>query len=117
MNPIDGGATRAVEQALRGLALRGEVRAHNVANLNTPGFRARDVDFQAALRTAVATGTTDRMAAPQVVAGNGLPDASGNTVDLETEMVGMMKDQLLRDAMVNAFNFKAAITRAAITAR
>ena len=114
MNPIDGGATRAVEHALRGLALRGEVRANNVANLNTPGFRARDVDFQTALRTAVNSGTTDRVAAPEVVAGNGFPDANGNTVDLETEMVGMMKDQLLRDAMVNAFNFKATITRAAI---
>ena len=117
MNPIDDATTRTVEYALRGLALRGEVRANNVANLNTPQFRAGDVDFQSALRTAVVKGTTDRIAAPEVHAGNGLPDPSGNTVDLETEMVGMIKDNLLRDAMVNAFNFKAGVLRGAITGR
>jgi hypothetical protein len=36
-------------------------------------------------------------------------------VDLEGEMVGMMQDNLMRDAMVNAFNFKTGVLRTAIT--
>jgi flagellar basal-body rod protein FlgB len=115
MLPISDNTMRAVEYALDGLKLRADTRANNVANVNTPNFEAKDVDFESALRSALLnTGRADGAGAPAVVNGNGLPNAQGNTVDLETEVVGLMKDNLMRDAMVNAYNFKIATLRTAI---
>lgn len=107
----------AAEYAIRALTQRAEVRAHNVANVNTPGFRARRVDFESALGRALATGRPELAGAPAVLADSNLPNGSANTVSLEGELTGMMKDNLLRDAMVNAFTFKANLLRSAIGGR
>lgn len=107
----------AIEYALRGLATRADVRANNVANVNTPGFRAGRVDFESTLRAALTAGPPDRAAAPAIRPDPTLPNPNGSTVDLENELVGMMKDNLLRDAMVNSYNAKVARLRAAIEGR
>jgi flagellar basal-body rod protein FlgB len=107
--------TGAVEYALRALALRTEVRADNVANANTPRFRGSRVDFEAQLRAALADGRAP--GAPAVWPDASLPNAAGTTVSLEEEMVGMLKDNLLREAMVNAFNHKTAMARTALGSR
>jgi flagellar basal-body rod protein FlgB len=107
--------TAAVEYALRGLQQRADVRAHNMANVNTPNFRGSRVDFENSLRSALSQRDPGPIAAPAVLPTASLPNAAGTTVDLETEMVGMMQDNLLRDAMVNAFNFKTGVLRTAIT--
>ena len=113
MLPISDSTMRAVEYALDGLKLRADTRAHNVSNVNTPNFEAKRVDFESSLQAAMATRSA-QPPAPQVLPGEGLPNAQGNTVDLEEELVGLMKDNLLRDAMVNAYNFKVAVMRTAI---
>lgn len=106
-----------VEYALRGLAQRADVRAHNVSNLNTPGFRAQRVDFESRLHAALSRGAPERAAAPAVRADPSLPNPNGSTVDLENEMVGMIKDNLMRDALVSSYNSKVAMLRAAIGGR
>ena len=115
MGPVGDSTLTAVEYALRALAQRAEVNAHNVANLNTPGFRATKVEFEAALADAITSGTPAD--APQTTDAGGTPDGTGNTVDLETEMVSMMKDNLLQNAMVQAHNFKTTVLRSAIQGR
>lgn len=99
-------------RAMDGLHQRGDVRAHNIANADTPNFRARHVEFEQALRDAVERGdpsgaTVRAVASPTVV------DGQGNSVDLETEMIGAMEDQLLRSSVTAGFNFKAAQLRVA----
>jgi len=115
MGPVGDATMGAVEYTLSALAQRAEVNAHNVANLNTPGYRASAVKFEAALADALRTGETPD--APATTDGGGTPDGTGNTVDLETEMTGMMKDNLLQNAMVQAHNFKTTVLRSAIQGR
>ncbi len=55
--------------------------------------------------------------APSLLPDPNLPGPNGNTVSPEGEMVGQMKDNLMRSAMVNAFNFKANLLRTAIGRR
>jgi flagellar basal-body rod protein FlgB len=115
--PISDTTTVAVEYALRGLELRADVRAHNVANQNTPGFRAGRVDFESVLRSALQggrPGPATEVAEPAVQPGMSLPQPYQNTVNLEDELVGMIKDNLARDAIVNAYNAKVGLFRAAI---
>jgi flagellar basal-body rod protein FlgB len=102
--------------ALDGLAMRGEVRANNVANAETPGFRARHVEFESALRDAIQRGAP-RTASFDTTASPTIIGANGNSVDLETELIGSMKDGLQRDAVVNGFNFKTAQLRVALGGR
>lgn len=110
------------EYALRGLGQRADVRAHNLANANTPGFRASRIDFETSLRSALGrrdanAGDVRRAGAPIVAVDPNLPGPNNNTVSPEGEMVGQMKDNLLRSAMVQSFNFKATAFRTAIGRR
>ena len=117
MDGITNATMATAEYALRDLSQRADVRAHNLSNVNTPGFRATRVDFESSLRAALGRGDVTSVAAPQVSADPNLPGPNGNTVSMEGEMVGQMKDNLLRSAMVQAFNFKATALRTAIGRR
>jgi flagellar basal-body rod protein FlgB len=108
--------TQTVLGALQGLGLRGELRANNVANAETPGFRARTVDFESTLREAVRRGDPGSARAEATVSPT-IVDARGNSVELATELIEGMKDGLKRDAMVAGFNFKSAQFRVAIGGR
>lgn len=104
--------------AMRGLATRQDVRADNLANANTPEFRAGAVDFESRLRDALRDGRIDRRETGGAMSvSHTLPGPHQNLVDVEGEMVGMMRDQLLRNAMVNSYNFKVTSLRTAIGAR
>jgi flagellar basal-body rod protein FlgB len=108
--------THAVLSAVDGLARRSEVRAHNVANAETPGFRASHVDFESTLAEALRRGTP-RGVRPTTVASPTVIDGRGNSVDMETELVGELKDGLHREAMTAAFNFKVGNMRVAMGGR
>ncbi|MFA9446410.1 flagellar basal body rod protein FlgB [Egicoccus sp. AB-alg6-2] len=109
--------TTAALRALDGLALRGTVRANNIANSETPNFRAGTVDFETSLRDALRRRDPASAGAPQVTASPSIVDARGNSVDMETELIGSMKDGLHRDAMITAFNYKTGQLRVAMGGR
>ena len=73
----------AMNSALDGLSMRQRVIADNVANLQTPGYQAKRVSFEAALADAVRTGSG---AARASVARSLEPTREdGNNVNLDTE--------------------------------
>jgi len=78
-----------VARALTVHARRHGVLAENVANLETPGFHARDTDFRRALEAAFSTARAGE-AAPDVETvredTSVPPRADGNTVDLDLQM-------------------------------
>ena len=53
---ISDAVSRVLDSALDGLSMRQNVIADNIANVDTPGFRATSVDFENSLRSAIATG-------------------------------------------------------------
>lgn len=116
MPDISDVSMRVVEVALDGLERRSDVRAQNMANVNTPGYAARTVDFESALADAVRRGDVDaRTSSSALEPVMSIQNGQGNTVDLEGEMTGMLKDNLTRSTLVNHFNVKIAMLRAAIT--
>lgn len=114
MLPINDNAMEVIEYALDALTLRSEVVANNVANSEVPGFRASRVSFENELRRAIDGAGPERMGQPSIDRAPGSPDATGNTVNLESEVVEMIRTNLLQQAMVEAFNFKAGLLRSAI---
>jgi flagellar basal-body rod protein FlgB len=83
----------ALSSALDGLALRQRTIADNIANVNTPGYHAKRVVFEAALAQSVATGNghviaeTRRSLEPTLI--------NGNNVNLDTETLSNI-DTVLR---------------------
>lgn len=98
------------EDALRLRSQRSEVLANNLANADTPGYKARDIDFEAALQQA--QGQQDGMAmaasdpghmsggggeggSPELMYRNPIqPSIDGNTVDSQTEMSKYMRNSM-----------------------
>ncbi len=119
MNGISDTTMQAVEYALQGVARRAEVHGQNISNVNTPGYRSTKVAFETHLAEAIDRGTNGMAAlrGPAVEAVGGLPDQNGNDVNLESEMVGLLKNNLTQDAMVQAWNFKMNVLRSAIGGR
>lgn len=76
---------------------RHEVLAGNLANVNTPHYRARRLDFETAFRAALRRG--DRAAldveAKVIEDEAARVSADGNSVHLEQEMGRLQKNQLL----------------------
>ena len=102
-----------VHTALRGLTQRQKVIADNIANVETPGFVARKVSFEASLRAAVRGG------APTAANVAVLPSASeanvnGNNVHLDDETLALVDTGLQYQLMVEAMNAKFGLLRTAI---
>jgi flagellar basal-body rod protein FlgB len=94
MNWIDTPMLRLSAQMMNVAAFRGGVIANNIANVDTPGFHAQDVDFARELQRTQNADTTDKQE-PQVFAVEGLmqrPD--GNNVNVEREGMKLSETQL-----------------------
>jgi flagellar basal-body rod protein FlgB len=67
---------------------RQDILAANIANVDTPGFRAHDLDFKKALGEAFTAALEQREAptAAPIEDGTAPAKADGNTVDLDLEM-------------------------------
>jgi flagellar basal-body rod protein FlgB len=109
--------TRAIEWAMDGLEKRTSVIANNIANSEVPNFRASKVSFESQLRTALDTGRTDRQVNASIESIGNAPNPNGNDVVIEDELVSMIETNLRKNAMVQAFNYKAGLLRAAIGGR
>lgn len=114
MESLSDATMHAVEYALDALSKRSDVIANNIANAEVPGFRGSRVEFEDALAQAIDRNRLQALRGAEVHDSGNAPDAHGNTVDLEDEVVDMMRTRLLQDSMIEAFNFKAGVMRTAI---
>lgn len=99
--------------------LRQRVHAGNLANQNTPGYKARAVEFDAAFREALDHGGTDAALRvdPQVVTPLDTPaQADGNDVSLDDEVAAMAKNQELYNAYVQMARGQLRLLNTAISA-
>ncbi len=112
---------------LNGLSSRQGAIADNIANIDTPGYRRREVPFEAELRRATASGS-ERLAvthsshmpiAPSRGNSNGLQATQlltsdrldGNNVDIDQEMVSLAETQLRYQAAASALNSRISQVR------
>ncbi|MCL5283174.1 MAG: flagellar basal body rod protein FlgB [Armatimonadetes bacterium] len=106
----------AAQTALDGLALRHQVLADNIANVNTPGYKRQEVEFEDQLKRALndpeGTGTTcsDTLDVPagcplprikpRIITENNTSERpDGNNVDLEYEMAQMAANTIKFEAL------------------
>jgi flagellar basal-body rod protein FlgB len=86
------GVAGVLHTALNGISFRQDVIADNIANVDTPGFRARAVDFESSLKSAVARGGVDSAGVDMNVMTTATPvGENGNNVDLRKETMAAMQ--------------------------
>ncbi len=111
---------RGLAEALTLHQKQHEVLASNLANVETPGYRAKELDFAAALRDAFASGEDPEAPAPRT---NLLEDrtaparADGNTVDVDLQMAKLGANGGRYVALAKLLSHKIAILRQAIENR
>lgn len=106
------------QQALNLRGLRQQVLASNIANADTPGYKARDIDFAAALKTALAqpaAGAGGAAAAPAVLYRTVVqPSVDGNTVDMDVERAHFAENAVHYEASLTFLNSQIKTMLAAI---
>jgi flagellar basal-body rod protein FlgB len=88
--------------ALDGIALRQRVIADNIANVDTPGYRASSVDFESSLRGAISSGDPGADLSPVVTATDTPVGANDNNVDLRKETLAAVQSQFQYQMLTRA---------------
>ncbi len=123
-------ALRDAKRALDGLSLRQEIIGNNLANVDTPGYRAQRVDFEGALRSArrgrirLQATQPGHLAAPQAEGTfrllprqGGASRADGNNVDVDVELVQMAETGIRFQAVSQLVRKKLLLLRTIATGR
>lgn len=131
MELFNNSAISALEQTAVFAQKRHELLAGNLANIDTPGYRTRDLDvgqFQSALadsiryQTGAADQKVDAMTRDDLIRG---PRAAteqvvyhdGSDVSLERQITELSKNQGLHSVAITTMRSQFALLRAAITER
>ena len=97
---------------------RHEILTSNLANVETPGFRARELDFETALKDAFVPSEqhpTSPIAEPHVVEDASAPmRADGNSVDLDLQMAKLSENGGRYVALAKLLGHRIALLRQAI---
>jgi len=126
-DPIIG----ALNTSLNLRQMNQNVISSNIANADTPGYKAKALEFEGALREALAVGDDTRPATtnpahmahretdpvqPEIYDDpNGVESLDGNTVDRNSEMAKMVENQLMYDASADLLKKKLGMLKYAIT--
>jgi len=109
-----------LQAALKGLGLRQQVTANNVANADTPGYKARTVNFEQELRWAMAHAPNSRSLQEEVtpkvtLTSNRVGRMDGNSVDMDQELLLMTETAMRYSAVARAISSRLALYNAVVT--
>lgn len=105
----------ALERAIQGASLRHQLLAGNLANVNTPGYGRRDVDFHGALREAMAGGGDADRTIFAPTTDDAAVSADGNGIQLDRESAELAKNALDQQALVAVASTRISTMITAIT--
>lgn len=121
---------KVLETGMDAASLRQSVIANNLANIDTPGFKASDVQFENLLAQSLQDGSSLPLATdnprqigtpdasdvqPQVVTDNSTSMRSdGNNVDMDQEMTEVAKNNIYYDALTTQLSSQLGILRMVI---
>lgn len=123
MDVMSDNVSLGLKAALRGLAMRQAAIASNVANVDTPGYKAVRVRFEEQLRRALLAGDASVRKEP-VREADLLPTAEpvlasarndGNSVDIDQEMVALADTTLRYSAVARLLSERLALMRSIIS--
>jgi flagellar basal-body rod protein FlgB len=106
-------ATTALHASLRGLTQRQKAIAENVANIETPGYRAKSVSFEDSLAAAMEIGEPASFESLETISSSATR-MNGNNVNLDVEIASQIETNLREQLVIRALNAKYAMVRRAL---
>ena len=108
------GVGSVLHRALNGITFRQNVIADNIANVDTPHFRARTVDFESSLRSAIAGGEVPSRDVAFTATPTDTPvGANDNNVDLRKETMAAMQSTFQYQIVSRSVNDRLNLVRTA----
>jgi flagellar basal-body rod protein FlgB len=108
----------SLEAAMRGSSLRQTLLASNLANVNTPGYQRKDVDFHAQLQAAQQTGQPlETLAFSPSTDSSRVVRADGSGVDADQESAALAENALEYEALVQVAGARTSILQTAMGVR
>lgn len=113
----------ALERIIRQSVKRHEVIASNIANVDTPNYKARDISFSQVLGNEIGLATTDSKHIPASAGGNAAGEirevdsaawADKNNVEMDQEMAKMTENALRQQAGVTLLTTRKLMFKAAL---
>lgn len=111
---FDDISSSALRVAVSGLAARQSAIANNIANIETPGYRARKVAFEEALHGAVTRGESPAGVAPTTLTSLEPTRLNGNNVNLDQETLSHIDTTMRYQLTLRALDSKYSMLRDAI---
>jgi flagellar basal-body rod protein FlgB len=117
---VNDAVGQVLASALDGVSARQNVIANNVANVDTPGFRATSVDFETQLKAAISDGTfTEAGGLPVDTGITTTPTdtpvgANGNNVDLRKETMAAVQSQFQYQMLTRAVSDRFNVLKTAV---
>ncbi len=126
---VEDKTLKALAASLKLREMRHEILTSNISNADTPNYKAKRLDFEAALQRAldvdgnlamktssdehfdVGSGGFDNLQPEIYDDPNGISSIDGNTVDRDSEMAKMAENKVLYDASVKLLNKKLALLK------
>ena len=123
---------KALASSLNFRQMRQEIISSNIANAETPGYKSKRVDFEAALARALDVDDQQQLNTgdsrhfdvgsggfgnlqPEIYEDpNGVVSDDGNTVDRDAELARMAENKILYDATVQLINKKLGLMKYAV---
>lgn len=105
---LDDVTSLTLQTAVAGLSTRQQITANNIANLETPNFRASSVAFESSLSDALAA--NDPLSTQiSTATSTATPGVNGNNVSLSDEIVTATKTVLQEKLMTGALDDKFSL--------
>jgi flagellar basal-body rod protein FlgB len=111
---LDDVTVDVLQSAMRGLSARQRAISDDIANVDTPFYRARSVSFEADLRRAVRDGRDPLGVAPTTTVSTAAAGLNGNNVDLTAETMASVDTELAYQLALRAAGDRFSLYRTAI---
>lgn len=104
----------ALESAMSGSELRNTLLTQNLANVDTPGYQAQDVNFQSTLAQAIQAGQSPSSVTYTPYTVQGSTGADGNGVNAEQQEAELSENGLLYESLSSIATQREGILESAM---
>jgi flagellar basal-body rod protein FlgB len=101
------------EKALNVRVFNHKVLAGNIAHVETPNYKEKEVDFKQALEGQIAG--VKNIEIQEKTESDGVGSVDGNTVNMEVQMVKMNENSMMYNALIQAISRRFSLMRYLIT--
>jgi flagellar basal-body rod protein FlgB len=101
--------TNLLERALNIRAHYHKILSGNIANVETPHYKEKDIDFQSEIQRNI--GSSNNVEVKESTDGDVIGSIDGNTVNMENQIIKMTENHMIFTSLVQVMSKKFSMMR------